>query len=40
MTLEGAPKEVGGGFYCSNNTNLKSLEGIGEVKGDIYSDID
>jgi hypothetical protein len=34
-TLEGAPKEVGGNFNCSNNNNLTSLEGAPkEVGGD------
>ena len=37
-SLEGAPQEVGRNFYCHNNPNLHSLEGIGEVKGDIYKD--
>lgn len=26
-------------FYCKDNPNLKSLDGIGEVKGKIYADI-
>ena len=37
-SLKGAPKTVGGDFDCSYNPNLHSLEGIGEVKGDIYKD--
>ncbi len=37
-SLEGAPKEVGGWFSCSKNPNLHSLDGIGEVKGEIYKD--
>ena len=32
MTLEGAPKEVGGGFYCYRN-KLTSLEGAPEKVG-------
>ena len=39
-SLEGSPKKVGGFFDCSNNPNLESLEGIGKVKGEIYSNID
>ena len=35
-SLEGAPQKVGGNFWCYNNFNLHSLEGIGEVKGDIF----
>ena len=38
-TLEGAPKFVGGDFWCANNPYLKSLDGIGNVAGQIYSDI-
>ena len=34
-SLKGAPQIVGGGFDCRNNPNLHSLEGIGEVKGNI-----
>ena len=37
-TLEGAPKKVGRDFYCYRN-QLITLEGIGEVGGQIYSDI-
>jgi hypothetical protein len=37
-TLEGAPKKVGESFYCYRN-QLITLEGIGEVGGQIYSDI-
>ena len=37
-SLKGAPKEVGRNFWCSDNPNLHSLEGIGEVKGEIYKD--
>lgn len=39
ISLEGSPKEVGRSFYCSDN-KLTSLEGIGEVKDEIYSDLD
>ena len=38
-SLEGAPEKVGKNFYCKDNPNLKSLDGIGEVKGKIISDI-
>jgi hypothetical protein len=31
-SLEGAPQEVGGGFYCHNN-KLTSLEGAPEKVG-------
>ena len=37
-SLEGAPHIVGEDFYCCKNPNLHSLEGIGEVKGEIYKD--
>ena len=37
-SLEGAPKTVGGDFCCENNLNLYSLDGIGEVRGEIYKD--
>ena len=37
-SLKGAPQIVGGNFNCYNNFNLHSLEGIGEVKGDIFKD--
>ncbi len=33
--LEGAPEVVVGNFYYLGNPNLNSLEGIGEVKGEI-----
>ena len=36
--LKGAPKIVGGNFDCSNNPGLHSLDGIGEVEGNIYKD--
>ena len=36
ISLEGAPKKVGRDFYCYHNPNLQSLEGIGEVKRNIY----
>ena len=38
-SLKGAPKEVGGDFNCEDNPNLNSLDGIGEVIGDIYNDL-
>ena len=37
-SLQGAPKKVGKNFNCSNNPNLHSLDGIGEVKGKIDKD--
>ena len=37
-SLKGAPTEVGGNFNCYNNPNLHSLDGIGEVRGNIYKD--
>lgn len=39
-SLKGAPKKVEGEFNCINNPDLKSLEGVGEVKRGIYSDLD
>jgi len=37
-SLVGGPETVGGDFSCSDN-NLTSLEGIGDVKGEILSDL-
>ena len=37
-SLKGAPTKVGRDFDCRKNFNLYSLEGIGEVKGDIFKD--
>ena len=37
-SLEGAPQKVGRDFYCHSNPNLHSLDGIGEVKGEIIKD--
>ena len=37
-SLKGAPQKVGGNFSCEGNPNLHSLDGIGEVKGDIFKD--
>ena len=37
-SLKGAPQTVGKDFYCCKNPNLHSIEGIGEVKGEIYKD--
>ena len=37
-SLKGAPKEVGGDFYCYNNPNLHSLDGMGQITGKIYKD--
>ena len=38
-SLQGAPEKVGRDFDCSSNPNLKSLDGIGKVKGEIISDL-
>ena len=37
-SLKGVPQTIGGDFCCEGNPNLHSLDGIGEVKGDIYKD--
>ena len=37
-SLKGAPQTVGRWLDCHGNSNLRSLEGIGEVKGTIYKD--
>ena len=37
-SLKGAPKTVGGYFDCTYNPNLQSLDGIGEVEGNIIKD--
>ena len=37
-SLEGAPQTIGRDFRCYDNLDLHSLEGIGEVKGEIYKD--
>ena len=37
-SLKGAPQTVEGDFECRYNPNLHSLEGIGEVKGEIIKD--
>jgi len=37
-SLKGAPREVGGDFDCVGN-QLTSLDGIGNVDGEIYSDL-
>ena len=37
-SLKGAPQIIGRDFCCEGNPNLHSLDGIGEVKGDIYKD--
>ena len=34
-SLKGAPQEVGRNFDCRNNPSLHSLDGLGEVKGEI-----
>ena len=34
-SLKGAPQTIGRDFYCEGNPNLHSLDGIGEVKGEI-----
>ena len=38
ISLKGAPQKIGGWFDCNNNPNLYSLDGIGEVRGEIYKD--
>ena len=38
-SLKGAPKEVKGDFLCRDCPKLSSLDGIGKVKGSIFSDI-
>ena len=38
-SLKGAPQTVVGDFNCEDNPNLNSLDGIGEVRGDIYNDL-
>ena len=38
LSLKGAPQTVGGEFDCSRNLYLHSLDGIGEVKGEIVKD--
>jgi hypothetical protein len=35
ISLQGAPKEVGGDFVCFETPNLASLDGIGNVSGRI-----
>ena len=37
-SLKGAPQIVGGWFDCTENPNLHSLDGIGEVEGKIIKD--
>ena len=37
-SLKGAPQKVGRWFDCSNNPNIHSLNGIGEVRGEIIKD--
>lgn len=37
-SLKGAPEEVGWWFVCRGNPKLRSLEGIGNVGGDIHKD--
>jgi hypothetical protein len=37
VSLKGCPREVGGSFNCFNNPKLKSLDGIGTVRGEIMS---
>ena len=37
-SLKGAPRKVAWDFKCYNNPSLHSLEGIGEVKGEIVKD--
>ena len=37
-SLEGVPQKIGGWFDCRSNSNLHSLDGIGEVKGGVFKD--
>ena len=37
-SLKGAPQIIGRDFCCEGNPNLHSLDGIGEVRGDLYKD--
>jgi hypothetical protein len=36
-SLKGSPREVGRDFWCFNNPMLKTLEGIGNVDGEIVN---
>ena len=38
-TLDGSPRRVGGDFICRSNRSLTTLDGIGKVGSQIYSDI-
>ena len=38
-SLDGAPLDVCRDFWCKKNPHLESLEGIGNVGGQIYSDL-
>jgi hypothetical protein len=38
-SLQYSPREVGGNFWCTNNPELKTLDCIGKVHGQIRSDI-
>lgn len=40
ISLKGAPKEISGDFICRKNKDLKSLDGIGNVARNIFSDIE
>ena len=35
-SLEGVPRTIGGSFYCYSNPNLHSLDGLREIKGEIF----
>ena len=37
-SLKGAPQTIGRDFCCEGNPNLHSLDGIGEVRGDLSKD--
>jgi hypothetical protein len=39
-SLRGSPREVGKDFDCRGNHQLKSLDGIGNVHGQILSDFE
>lgn len=37
-TLKGMPLEIGNDLYCYNNPNLKKLDSVSNIEGDIYCD--
>ena len=40
ISLKGAPKEISRDFICRKNKDLKSLDGIGNVARNIFTDIE